>query len=1313
MAAHVLNTYKEKEHRTEAMTYTATVKVLDIYKGGKLLRNIRVVKPHVYNVSNFGDRKMCYADVTEGENYILFLTTYKQRLSAKYDDIFGASTKYTEKNALEVERQVGEGVSDWLEWSSCSKSCDQGYQVRKRNCTGHSDDCNPDTMDKRSCNSFSCNNIHDLLHHLGVYKLPLGVYHVHDRPGAFNITQSAKLYAPLSEIFPYSLPHKLSLMLSIKFSPTYSGYFFTLSDLAGNQRFALKFDSHSNTNDAGRINVEIYNVVDLDTLNEVQYDVDSEISVNDWHWMALKIEDNNIDLYIDCELVISKTLTSTQMLPLNSNLMIAIGAYFDKYGKGFQGQIEQLVITDDADSAQLHCSTELDHIEDRAIKDEGNNHIIDIEDSVNTTESTQDIPDDKIFTKTDLPSDIEDTTTAVVEFSAEWTEWSPCSRSCGRGVQTRTLYCGDNVISTCIHAGFNSVQNRWCYIQPCKVLCRKNKCLNGGRCIANDICACPVGYTGNMCQTAICNPPCGNGGQCVQPGYCSCPYGYMPPNCDPVCVLPCKNKGRCVGPNKCKCKKGYVGADCSTPVCRRGCYNGGRCVSPGKCSCPQGFTGTRCHKPVCNPKCKNNGRCLYPGICQCKRGYNGPLCENLVCRKFCQNGGYCSGNNRCTCPEGYRGRWCHKLIKYHECQAECLNGGRCRKGRCRCLDGFTGTRCEKRHCQYETYLRPYLQTFKKLEPRDVATLCGPWRWMTCLETRMEVGHCYHMLVVLFRYTDRFTMTHLKQKFINCLTMVDGCLIILVLLSFYNQNVYAFPQDDILQYAFNDSIDETTLTNGEFDDASENINNCTLLPEIRLANLCSRTDTIDRSQMTSPKFTKMALNSIRNDGTVVVNIHAYDQSNTQRISGDDVIVVWAVEKNGDGRVSGEVIDHKNGSYTGIVKVFWSGPTLIRSRLVSSIINTCLKMKALKKYGNAVFSLRQGFGIRGTFKRKHWKELTPCGANPTIFGYTNICNFTALNDGMSWFCGKPKKEYLNCSHIFSFGTGRFDTKWVTQQEKIRNKGHGIILSFVDVDIQYESNFTRTMPCKDIPPEITWSKINPSGLWYNNTWQTPYCEHVIMSKLEHYRKCLSGKTFVILGDSTNRQYADFIVQKILGINGKFIQNQVGVHGQYHNFENKFTKDNITVIYLKHEMPYHNPGFTKSGIISIPNLIDKYASQNISDLVLLANYNTHYTAYPISIYRDRQRALKEAYQRLSIANPTAKLFLKTPHLVVVNNRWFDPYRQLVNQQIIRQEFADMRDKIVLLDTWTISVTHDSRALHPFGRAMLSQILQFMAYLC
>lgn len=103
----VLKTYKES--RTSAQTYTAKVRVLEVYKGSDLVQKVSPESGsyNVYNISNFGDKKMCYADVMDGEHYIIFLTVYKGRLSAQYDDIFGAVVEYTKLNEDEVIKQLG------------------------------------------------------------------------------------------------------------------------------------------------------------------------------------------------------------------------------------------------------------------------------------------------------------------------------------------------------------------------------------------------------------------------------------------------------------------------------------------------------------------------------------------------------------------------------------------------------------------------------------------------------------------------------------------------------------------------------------------------------------------------------------------------------------------------------------------------------------------------------------------------------------------------------------------------------------------------------------------------------------------------------------------------------------------------------------------------------------------------------------------------------------------------------------------------------------------------------------------------------
>lgn len=105
VSGYVQETYKDQ--RSKDLTYSAKIEILTVYKGQHLVDNLTSVDRNTFVISNFGDKKMCYADISEDEIYILFLTVYKQRLSAKYDDIFGAATELTKLKEGEILTQLG------------------------------------------------------------------------------------------------------------------------------------------------------------------------------------------------------------------------------------------------------------------------------------------------------------------------------------------------------------------------------------------------------------------------------------------------------------------------------------------------------------------------------------------------------------------------------------------------------------------------------------------------------------------------------------------------------------------------------------------------------------------------------------------------------------------------------------------------------------------------------------------------------------------------------------------------------------------------------------------------------------------------------------------------------------------------------------------------------------------------------------------------------------------------------------------------------------------------------------------------------
>lgn len=178
--------------------------------------------------------------------------------------------------------------------------------------------------------TFSVSGVHNLLTYLGVNKLPLGVSTIPDRYFAFNVSDSAKLFSPLKSIYPKGLPEEFSVLMTMKFHQNYSGYFLTLSDLVGKQRFALRYAIDS-------LYVQYFDQHNNPGKNSPQFDVD--FLDNSWHQIALSVSGNQMELYIDCDTVLVQDAYKSKHYVLGANLMLALGPYFARYGPPFEVRV--------------------------------------------------------------------------------------------------------------------------------------------------------------------------------------------------------------------------------------------------------------------------------------------------------------------------------------------------------------------------------------------------------------------------------------------------------------------------------------------------------------------------------------------------------------------------------------------------------------------------------------------------------------------------------------------------------------------------------------------------------------------------------------------------------------------------------------------------------------------------------------------------------------------------------------------------------------------------------------------------------------
>ncbi|XP_059819034.1 low-density lipoprotein receptor-related protein 1-like [Hypanus sabinus] len=209
------------------------------------------------------------------------------------------------------------------------------------------------------------------------------------------------------------------------------------------------------------------------------------------------------------------------------------------------------------------------------------------------------------------------------------------------------------------------------------------RCLNGGSCFLNERnqpkCKCQPRYTGEKCETDQCREYCQNGGTCTASPSgmptCRCPNGYTGPDCrQMVCDGYCRNGASCNvnsgnQPN-CRCPPGIDGERCQYRKCTDYCLHLGKCrlteLETKECVCPSRYEGIRCEIDKCD-RCKG-GPCTVQSsgavICNCTNGKVAPSC--LTCEDYCRNNGDCEIDQRSDLPS------------------------------CRCVAGWTGSRCEQR-----------------------------------------------------------------------------------------------------------------------------------------------------------------------------------------------------------------------------------------------------------------------------------------------------------------------------------------------------------------------------------------------------------------------------------------------------------------------------------------------------------------------------------------------------------------------------------------------------------------------------------------
>ncbi|XP_051939071.1 NXPE family member 3-like isoform X3 [Hippocampus zosterae] len=253
--------------------------------------------------------------------------------------------------------------------------------------------------------------------------------------------------------------------------------------------------------------------------------------------------------------------------------------------------------------------------------------------------------------------------------------------------------------------------------------------------------------------------------------------------------------------------------------------------------------------------------------------------------------------------------------------------------------------------------------------------------------------------------------------------------------------------------------------------------------------------------------------------VLVHLHNF-KGLPKRYGGDFLLARLHSPKYGAG-VAGQVLDHKNGLYSVRFPLLWEGSAQVEVMMVHSSEAITVLRRLREKRPDRVFFV-------SIFQRGNHSEKKVCNmCLPQDQGPR--CNYTDLNSGEPWYCYKPRK--LSCATRINHAKGGYRKNITTKKENL------LLQSGVNVKVPIQASAADTITVLPSRKESGSQKRDPvmlatSGYYYQDLWRP--LGGVTMRQFDDasaITQCLTNKLFYMYGDSTVRQWYEYLVSVLPG--------------------------------------------------------------------------------------------------------------------------------------------------------------------------------------
>ncbi|XP_072179293.1 NXPE family member 3-like [Diadema setosum] len=271
-------------------------------------------------------------------------------------------------------------------------------------------------------------------------------------------------------------------------------------------------------------------------------------------------------------------------------------------------------------------------------------------------------------------------------------------------------------------------------------------------------------------------------------------------------------------------------------------------------------------------------------------------------------------------------------------------------------------------------------------------------------------------------------------------------------------------------------------------------------------------------------------------------------------------------------------------------------------------------------------------------------------------------------------------------------------------------------VTVIQQYGNDSTaRGCPNKSLPPCTVGSHINSSvaaGYYLDLKWFSNHCSLRTWKAPDAY-KCLANKTLYFHGDSTARQYYEFLVKTLPELKPNPPTKQSNWKVGPSLAESKLL--NCSIHYRHHGYPIRNNWTNATEVKYIADALDEMVATE--NTVFFFTIWAHMTTVTLESYEERVRLIRKAVERLHARSPRTLVVIKSANTREQNSlgsclTTSDWYARSLDLKL-REIFADYKH-VAFIDQWSMTVAFsDKDNVHPVEAVIRGGVVTLLSYMC